>query len=104
MLRENESTMEAELDKLDLCLDFCNGKEQIIFNNVAILEYYKEYRAEQKLFAKTLSYGELYDLKQIYNDVVKPFNNNIDGNTNVFNRGNLILLCAIIIVFLIFFK
>jgi hypothetical protein len=100
ILRENESTMEAELEKLNLCLDVSMGKEQIIFNNVAILEYYKEYRDEQNLFAKTLHYGELYDLKQIYNDTVEPLNNNIDRNTSVFifNRGNLILFCAIIIV------
>ena len=68
MLRENESTMEAELDKLDLCLDLSMGKEQIIFNNVAILEYYKEYRDEQELFAKTQHYAVLYELKQIYNE------------------------------------
>jgi hypothetical protein len=86
MLRENESTMEAEID---LCME----NYQIIFNNVAILEFYKEYRTEQKLFAKTQTYDELYNLKQIYN-------NNIDGDTSVFifNRGNLILFCAIIIV------
>jgi mannosyltransferase OCH1-like enzyme len=88
MLRENESTMEAEID---LCME----NYQIIFNNVAILEFYKEYRTEQKIFAKTQTYDELYNLKQIYN-------NNIDGNTSVFvfifNRGNLILFCAIIIV------
>jgi hypothetical protein len=77
---------------------------KIIFNNVVILEHYKEYRAEQKLFAKTLSYDELYALKQIYNEVVEPFNNNIDGNTSVFNRDNLILFCAIIILLLLFFK
>lgn len=114
MLRENEATMEAELDKLDICME----NEQMIFKNVAILEFYKEYRAEQKLFAKTLTYGEIYKLKQIYNEVVEKFtsfvenfNNNIenfegvDGNTcGVFNRSNLILLCGIIIVLLLFFK
>ena len=109
MLRENESTMEAELDKLDLCLDVSMGKEQIIFNNVAILEYYKEYRDEQNLFAKTQHYEELYSLKQIYNDTIEPLNNNnIDGDTSVFififNRGNLILFCAIIILFFLFFN
>jgi hypothetical protein len=98
MLRENESTMETELEKLNLCLDVYNEEVQIIFNNVAILEYYKEYRAEQKLFAKTQHYEELYDLKQIYNDVVKPFNNNIDGDTSVFN-----IMRVIIIVFFLFF-
>ena len=95
MLRENESKMEAELD---LCME----NYQIIFNNVAVLEFYKEYRAEQKIFAKTQTYDELYNLKQIYNDTVESYNNNIDGNTSVFififNRGNLILFCAIIIV------
>jgi mannosyltransferase OCH1-like enzyme len=107
MLRENESTMEAELDKLDLCMENEFNVWKIIFNNVVILEHYKEYRAEQKLFAKTLTYDELYLLKQIYNEVVEavePFNNNIDENTSVFNRDNLILFCAIIIVFLLFFK
>jgi len=107
MLRENKSTMEAELDKLDLCMD----NEKIIFNNVAILDHYKEYRDEQKLFAKTLTYDELYILKQIYNEEIEPLNNNIknfediDENTCVFNGRNLILFCAIIIiiVFLLFF-
>ena len=105
MLRENESTMEAELDKINLCME----QEQFIFNNVVILEYYKEYRTEQHLFAKTQHYGELYELKQIYNDIVEPFNNNnnienfedIDENTSVFN---IILFCAIIIVLLFFFN
>ena len=108
MLRENESTMEAELDKLDLCLDVNNEEVQIIFNNVAILEYYKEYRDEQNLFAKTRSYPELYALKQIYNETIEPFNNNIDidRNTSVFNTHAFNLFCAIIIiiVFLLLFK
>jgi hypothetical protein len=69
MLRENESTMEAELNKLDLCMD----NEQIIFNNVAILEHYKEYRTEQKQFAKTKTYGEIYNFKQIYNEDIDLF-------------------------------
>jgi len=73
MLRENESTMEAELDKLDLCLDLFMGTEQIIFNNVAILECYKEYRTEQKIFAKTQHYGEIYNLKQIYHEDINLF-------------------------------
>ena len=103
MLRENESTMEAELDKINLCME----QEQFIFNNVVILEYYKEYRTEQHLFAKTQHYGKLYELKQIYNNIVEPFNNNIenfediDENTSVFN---IILFCAIIIVLLFFFN
>jgi hypothetical protein len=70
MLRENESTMEAELDKLDLCMN----NENIIFNNVAILEHYKEYRTEQKLFAKTKKYGEIYNFKQIYYEDIGLFN------------------------------
>jgi hypothetical protein len=107
MLRENELTMEAELDKINLCME----NEKIIFNNVVILEHYKEYRAEQKLFGKTLSYVELYILNQIYNDAIEPLNNNIDENTSVFNEYTSVfnthvfyLLCAIIIVFLIIFK
>ena len=96
MLRENESTMEAELDKLDLCLDLSMGKEQIIFNNVAILEFYKEYRAEQKLFAKTQHYAVLYDLKQIYNE-------DKNENTSILNSYAFHAFCAIIIVFLLFF-
>jgi hypothetical protein len=65
-LRENESTMniQVELNKLDLCLE---ENEQIIFNNVPILKTnYKEYRDEQKLFAKTQTYWDIYNLKQIY--------------------------------------
>jgi len=82
MIRENKSTtMEAELDKLDMCkLDMCMVYEfnvwKIIYNNVAILEHYKEYRDEQKLFAKTLYYGELYALKQIYNEISAPSEEN----------------------------
>ena len=100
MLRENESIMEAEIDNVELCME----NEKIIFNNVVILEHYKEYRAEQKLFGKTLSYVELYILNQIYNDVVEPLNNNIDENTSIINTHAFHLLCAIIIVFFIFFK
>jgi hypothetical protein len=73
ILGENESTMEEELDKLDLCLDFSMGKVQIIFNNVAILDHYKEYRFEQKLFAKTQYYGKIYNFKQIYNEKINLF-------------------------------
>jgi mannosyltransferase OCH1-like enzyme len=96
MLRENESTMELELDKLNLCLE---DNEQIIFNNVPIFKTsYKEYRDEQKLFAKTLTYGEIYRLKQIYNEI-------IDCNKSVFNIYNLILFFAIILfLFLLFYK
>jgi mannosyltransferase OCH1-like enzyme len=83
MIRENESTMEEELNKLDLCMD----NEQIIFNNVAILDHYKEYRNEQNKFAKTQTYLKIYFLKQIYNEDILEF----------------LLFCAIIIVFLLFF-
>jgi hypothetical protein len=89
----------------------------MIFNNVAILEFYKEYRAEQKLFAKTLTYGEIYKLKQIYNEVVEKFtnfienfNNNIenfedvDGNICIFRGGNLILLFSVLVVLLLIFR
>lgn len=71
---EYKSIIEKELDKIEMCLssDFIDKKERIIFNNIPILEYYKEYREEQKLFAKTLSYTELYNLKQIYNDISAP--------------------------------
>jgi hypothetical protein len=82
MLRENESTMEAELEKINLCM----GHEQIIFNNVVILEYYKEYRAEQKLFAKTQHYVVLYTFKQIYNEDITAF----------------LLFCVIIIIIVLF--
>jgi hypothetical protein len=60
-LRVNDSTMNIQVD---LCLE---DNEQIIFNNVPILKTnYKEYRDEQKLFAKTQTYGDIYSLKQIY--------------------------------------
>ena len=112
-LRENDSTIESELNKLDLCLE---ENEQIIFNNVFILKTnYKEYRTEQKLFAKTQHYGEIYYLKQIYDgkydstieeadeDNIKTLKN--EKNYNIFNKYNLILFCTIIIVFFcIFFK
>jgi mannosyltransferase OCH1-like enzyme len=84
MLKENKSTLELELNKLDLCLDISTGKYYIIFNNVAILTSYKEYRTEQKLFAKTQHYGEIYFCKQIYNENILEF----------------LLFCVIIIVFL----
>jgi len=65
--KEYESTIEKEIYKIDMCMDNSKGKEYIIFNNVAILEHYKEYREEQMRFAKTPSYVKLYYLKQIYN-------------------------------------
>lgn len=113
MLRGNESTIESELNKLDLCLE---DNEQIIFNNVSILKTnYKEYRTEQKLFAKTQHYGEIYYLKQIYDgkydstieteeaeDNIKTQKN--EKNYNIFNKYNLILFCTIIIVFVFFIK
>jgi len=86
MLRENESTMniQSELNKLDLCLylPLPLKKEKIIFNNVPILEYYKEYRTEQNLFTKIQHYGEIYRLKQIYNEIIDC---NYNCNTSVFN-------------------
>jgi len=98
MLRENESTMniQTELNKLDLCF---NNDQQIFFNNVIILEHYKEYRTEQKLFAKTQHYDEIYNFKQIYNEIIVC-------NCNVFNKYHLILFCifVIIILFLLFYK
>jgi hypothetical protein len=100
MIRGKESTMEVELD---LCLDLSMGKEQIIFNNVAILEFYKEYRTEQKQFAKTQHYAEIYNFKQIYNEEIDLFmfiyysyyyNNNY--NYIIF------IIFIIIIIFIIF--
>ena len=97
MLRENESTMniQSELNKLDLCMEISTGKDNIIFNNIAILEHYKEYRTEQELFSKIKHYEEIYKLKQIYN-----------CNCNVFNIYHLILFCifVIIILFLLYYK
>ena len=107
MLRENESTMniQSELNKLDLCLylPLPLKKEKIIFNNVPILEYYKEYRTEQNLFTKIQHYGEIYRLKQIYNEIIDC---NYNCNTSVFNIYNLILFCIfiILILFLLFYK
>ena len=128
MLRENKSTIESELNKLDLCLEY---NENIIFNNVPILEHYKEYRDEQKQFAKTQTYYEIYILKQIYNDDIpkiqtQTYDNipkiqtqtydNIPkiqtqtktyddiNNPTIFNRYNLILYFTIIITFLLFYK
>lgn len=72
----DDSVIKKELDKLNLCIDILNYRVHIIFNNVAILEHYKEYREEQKLFAKTLSYGALYELKQIYNEISAPSEEN----------------------------
>jgi len=98
MLRENESTIniQSELNKLDLChINYLH----IMFNNVPILEYYKEYRTDQKFFAKTLHYSEIYDLKQIYNEIIV-----YNTNTSIFNIYNLILFCAIIITLLILYK
>jgi len=90
MLRENGSTIniQSELNKLDLCLDI---HRRIIFNNVPILDSYEEYRTEQKLYAKTLTYQEIYDLKQIYNEI----------NVNIYH---LILLCIFVIIILLFYK
>jgi len=90
MLKENKSTMEAELDKLDLCFD----NDQIIFNNVIVLNFYKEYRTEQKQFAKTPTYEKIYNLKQIYNEDISYYNSN-----NIF-----IIIIAIIIILLLLYK
>ena len=105
MLRENESTMniQSELNKLDLCMEISTGKDNIIFNNIAILEHYKEYRTEQKLFSKIKHYEEIYKLKQVYNENIDC---NCICNTSVFNIYHLILFCifVIIILFLLFYK
>jgi hypothetical protein len=122
MLRENESTIniQSELNKLDLCYNISLTKEniifneRIIFNNIPILNFYKEYRTEKKLFGKTTKFDEIYNLKQIYNEDFKPlynevtepfYNNkeyveiyNLQQNYNIFNKYNLILFCAIIIL------
>ena len=47
-----------------------------------ILEHYKEYRTEQNLFTKIQHYGEIYRLKQIYNEIIDC---NYNCNTSVFN-------------------
>ena len=94
MLRENKSTMETEieLNKLDLCLHYLSmGKGQIIFNNVVILEYYKEYRNEQELFAKTLTYGEIYRLKQIYNEIIDDSKEIIDNSKEIIDDSKEII-------------
>jgi hypothetical protein len=116
MLRENELTIESELNKLDLCLE---ENEQIIFNNVPILKTnYKEYRDEQKLFAKTQTYWDIYNLKQIYDGKydstieadIESTNNkeykiyNLKQNCNIFNKYNLILFYAIIILLIIYYN
>ena len=105
MLRENESTMniQAELDKLDLCMDayIIKNNYAIIFNNVIILNNYKEYRDEQKLFSKTQHYGKIYRLKQIYNENIDC---NCNNNTSIFNIYNLILFFAIVITLLLLYK
>ena len=110
MLYKNESTIDFELNKLDLCH---KNYEHIVFNNVVILEHYKEYRDEQNQFAKTQNYADIYILKQIYNEVIEPFYNNkeyvakrqkkyeiynLQKNYNIFKKYNLILFCAIIIL------
>jgi mannosyltransferase OCH1-like enzyme len=123
MLKKNELTIESELNKLDLCLEIYT--ENIIFNNVPILEHYKEYRTEQKFFGQTLHYAEIYDLKQIYNEIINckcncnsnsnsnsncncncntNTNTNTNTNASIFNIYNLILFCAIIITLLILYK
>ena len=104
MLRENKLTMniQVELNKLDLC--FTNN-EEIIFNNVPILNFYKEYKTEKKLFGKTTKFDEIYNLKQIYNEII-DCNYNCNCNTSVFNIYHLILFCIfiILILFLLFYK
>ena len=129
MLRENESTMniQSELNKLDLCYNISLTKEniifneQIIFNNIPILNFYKEYRTEKELFGKATKFDKIYNLKQIYNEIIDDTNeiinnsneiiddnnkiiNDCNDNKSIFNIYNLILFCAIIIIILIFFK
>lgn len=53
----------------DIVLNFYKripNKEYIRFNNIAILDNYPEYRQEQKLFAKTKHYHNLWNEKNIY--------------------------------------
>jgi len=100
MLRENESTMNIQTE-LNLCMDgnIIKNNHAIIFNNVIILKNYKEYRDEQKIFAKTKSYVEIYKLKQIYNE-----NIDCNCNTSIFNIYSFILFFAIIITLFILYK
>jgi hypothetical protein len=100
MLRENESTMEAELDKLDLCMD----NEKIIFNNVAILEFYKEYRTEQNLFAKTQKYGVIYNFKQIYYEDIDLFRFIYYSCYYNYNYNYIFVIIIVLLIFLVFFK
>ena len=106
MIKEKNLDIDDELKKINICMD----KEILIFNNIPIIKPYKEYRDEQKLFAKTKTYGDLYNLLQIYAkdlkenfiNIVSDFNKNIENfqNTNLFTQNNLIILLVILIIML----
>jgi hypothetical protein len=81
--------------------------EQIIFKNIPVLEFYPGYRDEQKNFAKTKTYGELYKLLAIY---IEKFTNTIErfqsdlneSNTSLYSTRNMVILvCLLIILYLI---
>jgi hypothetical protein len=103
MLSENVLTIEAELNKLDLCFGI-KEKEHIIFNNVAILEHYKEYRTEQKLFAKTQHYGEIYNFKQIYNEEIDLFMFIYYSCYYNYNYNYIFIIIFIIFIIFIYLK
>ena len=89
----DQKKLNYELDRLKMCMN----NEQIIFNNVPILEFYSEYRNEQKSFAKIKkTYQELYELSQVYVDdnVIEHFENDMFTTENI-------LSCLIIMIFLL---
>ena len=59
----------------------------------AILEYYKEYRSEQKKFEKTKHYAEIYGLKKIYNEDVVEYYNKCNKYCNKYNNNIVFILC-----------
>jgi len=90
-------TKGEELNNLELCMK----NEQIIFNNVPVLGFYSEYREEQKNFAKTKTYQDLYSLSEIYSDyVVEHFTD----DSCLFSIQNLLIFLIIIVILLLLLK
>uniref|UniRef100_A0A6C0HVQ3 Uncharacterized protein n=1 Tax=viral metagenome TaxID=1070528 RepID=A0A6C0HVQ3_9ZZZZ len=90
----NTFLTKKEIDNLELNIGFNNNN--IYYNNVSILESYKEYRLEQKQDG-TLHYNKLYKLIDIYNyyKLTNINTNKFDYNScYIVNLNNNIIIIA----------
>jgi len=90
----NKFLTKKEIDNLELNIGFNNNN--IYYNNVSIVESYKEYRLEQKQDG-TLHYNKLYKLIDIYNyyKLTNINTNKFDYNScYIVNLNNNIIIIA----------